>query len=270
MNFKVFSTEEDYWNFYSENGFVILRNLFSIKELNGVLQDLKRIFETGFNTKDEDFDKFLISSYSNDLSMWRACASRMWDSLQVNHLYSSTNVQVAVSKLKLSVPVFSTRPEVRIDMPNDNLYRQEDHQDFPYGQSSLNSVTMWTPLQDVSRINGTIQVIPGSHLEGLKETEVLLNPRRFKIKEEFSNDKFIDIEIPFGYTVIFSQFLVHRSGNNTSHRPRLSFQGRFADFSDKHFNSKKYLSPNKENIEIISAPSKADVKEFFSLNRLGL
>jgi hypothetical protein len=267
MKIEAFSKcDPELWTHYKKNGYVLIDNLFSISELNCVSEDLREVFCNGFNIgkNDQSLEEILLLTYLKDISLWKACATRLWDSFSVNNLYSSHSVKEVMKKLRIQNPIYSTRPEVRIDMPGDNQYRQDSHQDFCYGQSSLNSITVWTPLHDVNVSNGTVQIFPGSHLEGLREVTVLKNPRRFQINDTLDETKFVDIEIPFGVSVIFSQFTIHRSGTNSSKSPRLSFQGRYADLSDAHFRDKNYYQPEKDNISITNFPSVEEVKGFFS------
>jgi len=140
-----------------------------------------------------------------------------------------------VKALGLNNPILSSAPEMRTDFPEDNRYAQQLHQDWPYTQTSLNAVTIWTPLHDVKSTDGALTVIPCSHKAGLLPPTVEVNPRKFLVRADLWEGLEVEaqtVEVEFGESLIFSQFLVHASGRNTSPRVRISFQVRFADLDE--------------------------------------
>jgi hypothetical protein len=147
-------------------------------------------------------------------------------------------------KLGLSSPVISSPPEFRTDFPNDSKYMQSWHQDWPYTQSSLNSLTIWTPLHDVDVIDGALNLIPGSHKWGVAPVQVELNPRKFTIDNVPLEQK-INVPVAYGESLIFSQLLYHCSGENKSADARLSFQLRYADVDDIDWKSSGYYRADK-------------------------
>jgi len=79
-------------------------------------------------------------------------------------------------------------------------------------------LTCWCPLDDATLDNGTVRVIPGSHLRGLMP----------HTKREGSNDlaaevdeaEAVAIEVPAGSIVAFSSRTLHATGANRTDRPR--------------------------------------------------
>jgi hypothetical protein len=131
--------------------------------------------------------------------------------------------------LGLAFPVLSSPPEVRTDFPRDEKYAQQWHVDWPYAQTSVNSITIWTPLHDVNREDGALKVIPGSHRFPIRKFEKQANPRKFTVDMEDSAAQACDIEVALGESLVFSQNLIHASGFNVTDMVRMSFQIRLAD-----------------------------------------
>ncbi len=233
------SLSDDLQGFFKKNGYVILRDLFDEEELTRARMDIFSLFETRFdalNTARLTEYSLLTEFYRTENEKWRQCAARMFDLLSIYRLAAKTTVNELMGKLGLRKPMISTRPEVRTDMPEDAHYMQPWHQDWRYGQGSLNSATIWIPLHDVSVENGTIDVVPGSHLLGYVEAQEISNPRRFSIDESRIQDfESFPVELELGEAVAFSQMIVHRSGYNRTKLPRLTTQLRFVDYSEPSF-----------------------------------
>ena len=267
---KKFSKEniDQYVDFYKKEGYVIFTDLFTSSELKGLVNDLLSIFENRFvGISSQKGVSLLYSEYSKNKEMWRECASKMWDVFGVSQCATKQDVLKALINLKLRFPIIATRPEVRTDMPNDVEYQQPWHQDWSYGQTSLNAVTLWIPLQDVSKKNGTIDVLPGSHLLGLAPVIEKQNPRRLEVVDQkFIKRKFKTVELKMGECVVFSQFLLHRSGSNTSDLPRITFQGRYADHSDLFYIANGFFDSFRAEAsgrKIKTDPLKEQINKYF-------
>ena len=111
-------------------------------------------------------------------------------------------------------------------------------------QGSLNSVVTWIPLIDINKELGALEVLPGSHLEGLLPTE---EDEWFRHVSADSIDEgqFVPLEVGAGDLVVFSAFLVHRSGNNRSESIRWSMHYRYNDAADPTWIERKFPHPYK-------------------------
>lgn len=102
------------------------------------------------------------------------------------------------------------------------------HQDYPYWEATYdepdNKVTAMLFLDDASLENGTLQVLPGSHIRGKARTRtdrdffgnLELDPKEAEGKRP------VALEVPAGSVVWFGPFLIHKSEQNTSDRERRS------------------------------------------------
>jgi phytanoyl-CoA hydroxylase len=82
-------------------------------------------------------------------------------------------------------------------------------------------VTVWTALDTATTGNGCMQVVPGSHRQGV------INERHFLDEEErrlhAPEDAVIDLEAEAGEAILLHNYLLHRSGPNPTEHPRRAF-----------------------------------------------
>jgi len=229
-------------NFYDENGFIVMKGFFTSEQINSVQDDLASLFESTFEVKSENIRRLIAEKYV-EKEKWQSIAKTMYDMFSYVKLNSDSRIEDLLKIIGLKKPIYSSRGEIRLDMPSDEIYRQPDHQDWIYTCRSFNAVTTWTPMHDVTIDDGTISVIPKSHVLGLLEYEVLQNPRRFVIKDKvmkkFEKDR-IFVEINKGDMVVFSQMLIHGSGVNKTDLTRMTFQFRYADVAEENFIKRGY------------------------------
>lgn len=264
---KKFTLSDDFAPFYQEQGYVIVSDAFSAPELAGIRSEILDLFETRFrdlNPAGLRGIELLAHYHAENRPIWHQCARRMYDLLGIYRLACKPQVLEVVSKLGLRKPMISTRPEVRTDMPRDEQYTQGWHQDWRYGQGSLNSVTFWVPLHDVGEENGTVAVMPGTHTMGYLACDELLNPRRFVIPESLiAGRPSFPVELTQGDALVFSQMLVHRSGYNRSGQPRLTTQIRFVDYEERRFVDQGLPSFVGSDLHWEPTPSAADMAAIF-------
>ncbi len=248
-----------YREFFREQGYTILSNIFSRSELETARNEVLELFALRAGASRAAFGlRELQELYERDLETFRSATTRMWDMLGIYGLASAGELHGVLRGVGLVTPIISTRPEVRTDMPGDKRYTQPWHQDWRFGQGSANAVTIWTPLGDTTVENGTVEVLPGTHLLGYLECREISDPRRFEIVDRrIESLQPVRVELRFGEALVFSQMLVHRSGHNRSGLPRLSTQQRFSDLRDESFAREGHPSPTTSEI-VWSVPPDAD------------
>ena len=262
------SQKKEISDYYKTNGFVIITDFFELSEIEVISKEIISFFTYRLkeNNSKSNNRELLNTYYKTHKTEWKQAAGRMWDSLSLINAISKPQMVDILKTLGIKAPMIATRPEVRTDMPQDEQYRQLWHQDWRYGQTSLNSITMWVPTHDVDEKDGTIEVIPLTHILGLLKVKEYLNPRRFIIEDEKINIKAhkpLILEMKKGECVFFSQFTLHQSGYNSSGMPRLSFQGRFADAAEENFIQRGYTSLAMTGLELSYEPTEAELKRIF-------
>lgn len=259
---KRFSVDDEFRAFYLANGFVVFKDLFSSHEIGEIYADILSLIRIRFG-KDESISAF-VSGYERDKATWQACAKQLQNSLPNLHVGTKPAITAVLERAGLANPMACILPEIRIDMPNDAKYRQPWHQDWRSGQGSLNAVTVWVPLHDVTAEHGAIDFIPGSHLLGYKPIDVIGNPMRFLMRDPpLDSAPRVTATLQRGECILFSQFLIHQSGTNISGTPRFTSQFRFADRSDPAFIANNYRIPTSSELVWDRPPSAEMVAEVF-------
>ena len=147
------------------------------------------------------------------------------------------DIFLSISKsLGINHPEPSTLPTVRIDRPFDKKFTTGIHQDYWYSFQSKTSLTFWMPLININSKMGYLSVMPKSHKIGLID---FYDDGKyvFKPKNNFDDNDFSDIQIELGECLVFSQFLIHKSGNNISNKPRMTLQLRFHDLINQNIDT---------------------------------
>ncbi len=95
------------------------------------------------------------------------------------------------------------------------------HQDFPYW-SDLTKIasrvaTAMVFLDDATIENGCLEVVPGSHREGLQVRRAMEGFGALEMDpQKYDHSRLLPLEVPAGSVVFFGPFLVHRSLPNRS------------------------------------------------------
>jgi len=218
---------------FANTGYQILPVGFSTEKLKNLRRDVFHVHDYVSRklgharvTKDSE----LIEFHSKNSNMQYMCVKHCY---RCPSLFSIAADSFWISLLSESFgfkyPFLEVEPQIRVDMPIEDQSMFAPHQDYVFNLGSVNSVTIWIPLQDTTIETGALVVQPGSHKHGiLKNKEGLLN----------HDNQLPSVPCPlnFGEALIFDQKLVHMSGRNTSEKIRFSVQLRFTDFGcSKYF-----------------------------------
>jgi len=99
------------------------------------------------------------------------------------------------------------------------------HQDYPYWTENSDGAgdigTALVFLDEATRANGCLEVLPGSHTRGMWAQRQVEGFGSFEMEREgFDDGKLVALEVPAGTMVFFGAFLVHRSLPNGTERDR--------------------------------------------------
>ena len=144
-----------------------------------------------------------------------------------------------------------------MDMPSEPDFLFHWHQDITYLLGSKNSVTYWVPLTPVDEFQGSIEIIEGSHKQGLLPFHYTgegppparkpMSPSDIRL-DSSPTDAPTLIEADPGDIIVFSQFLLHRSTANHSDQVRWVSQVRHSDFAEVDFRNAGFPFGDSENI----------------------
>jgi ectoine hydroxylase-related dioxygenase (phytanoyl-CoA dioxygenase family) len=261
-------------DFFKSNGYLIIDDIFSKKQLSDVEIYLKKmvyfflrraekehpkykykfdkvgadILSKGLDVL-ESIDHSYISEFIYSLSMNNnPCLAKI---LASNKIFSNINILLNKSR---DTPLFVTSGGVLFAYPNDDLYTANKwHTDALYTFSDSNSVLFWAPMiEDVYEELGALHVMPKSHnspFEGaIKDTSRKdSNIHRYTVSNNLL-DKYEDkvVELKLGQGVFFDKDLVHRGGDNTTNRSRFSMVGFYHTMDNDNFTPYTFSHPKSK------------------------
>jgi non-haem Fe2+, alpha-ketoglutarate-dependent halogenase len=162
---------------------------------------------------------------------------RRFDNL---HLFFPWAYRLATNEALLDAVESILGPDLVIDgtlvfykPPHDSSYASW-HQDSVYSGWHLTpSVSAWIALTPSERRNGCMRVIPGSHQDGLREHDNivddpdLLNRRGEYLRDDVDESQAVDVVLGPGEMSLHHTNVVHGSNANGSSEPRIGFIVRF-------------------------------------------
>lgn len=259
---------------YRKNGFIIVRNLFDVSaDIDSLRLEMSRIFLMYLKKNAPLQEKDIIDLYASDLQGFLGCADLCQYTLGLYKLNTHSGLIKLLKEIGLEHPTMNTRPLVSFSCKslakNDSYWKVPAHQDWPSTQGSLNGLTCWIPLVDVDEKLGALEVLPGSHLNGVLPHSDSNGVPVLDCGTEQSG--FLPIALNRGDAVLFSNFLVHRSGlNQFNDKIRWSIHFRFDDAAEESFKFRKYprhrTDVRKPGILHENFPSKAQLLKAFGVD----
>jgi phytanoyl-CoA hydroxylase len=239
---------------YNQDGFLLLRSFFDKAEIKRLREEAKRVFEAqlkrhGLDAEDlaieANFNKALFKLFETDFQEVANCGKQVQHLISLHRLGTDPRIVELLTALGLTFPCISARPVLffnsRHVAKKEEYWRLGAHQDWRSSQGSLDAVTIWAPLVDIDKSLGALEVVPASHKWGLLESEGV--SYYGKISEDVKTSDFLPIEVEAGDALVFSSFLVHRSGTNSTESIRWSCHFRYNNLSERTFIDRGYPHP---------------------------
>jgi ectoine hydroxylase-related dioxygenase (phytanoyl-CoA dioxygenase family) len=242
-----------YLNELYQNGYLIVRGLIPREDVNFLVQSFRKTFADQLNQfdssssiKSNDLASVFQSLYNKDEEVYKKVLSSLWRKLDCYNLAHHLNiVNFIKTQLKWSdiyIPggqvVHVMSDELKI---KNGYFGLAPHQDFPSVQGSLDGLVCWIPLVDVTKNNYPIEVIPGSHLGGLRYPVKNSKDLWELTLDESDKKNFIPVEVEVGDVVFMTGFTIHRSSEN-GRNFRLAISTRFDNGDEASFVSRQYPS----------------------------
>lgn len=254
---------------YKKNGFLLVKNLFEPFEINSIKEKMRKVFCT-FSQKDDSLENLAINLFNSDFEAYIGCCNICQNLIDVYQISIDKRIEEILHKIGLKEICINTKPIVSFSSAStardENYWKIPAHQDWPSTQGSINGVTCWIPLVNVSNELGPLEVSPRTHLLGF------LNciDNGVPVLEKPNDYDFLPITMNIGDALFFSNFTIHRSGNNTSNSIRLSMHFRYDDFCEETFIKRKYprhrIDKRKDGILFPEFPSSKELNALFNDN----
>lgn len=265
-------------NQLNRDGFVLTPSLLSQRQLKMVDKDIRRILDNVLNNYNlpagESIQDKLICIFDLDISIYLGTVRAISRLSSLQRIFLSPAVLKTCSKLGVRHQLLSTTPVVHImsdklEIP-DGYFGQPAHQDWTSMQGSLNALTFWVALTEVTSSNYAVEVVPGSHLLGLIPGD--LKEHYYEVPHDmFSNKDFFSIQCKAGDALVFSTFLVHRTVTLEQCGFRLAVSFRFDDAEDKQYISRCFPTAYKRVVDRTlnpaEIPSVEQIHKIYSIGK---
>ena len=259
---------------FNKDGYVFLHALFSREEVERVRQDARGVFIRQMKDlgilrslvpSETEFETALYRFFTADQAAFVNCGKHVQHLVSLHRL----GVDELMKAYGMEAPCISTRPVLFFNSRHlatkEAYWKTPPHQDWRSIQGSLNSLVLWVPLVDIDISLGALEIVPGSHLRGLLSTRL---DESFGVVDDIAGEEFVPVPVSAGDGLLFSTFLIHRSGNNTTPSIRWSCHFRYNDLAEESFIKRRYphtyLYKPKDDIITPGFPRVADLESTFA------
>ena len=209
---------------YHEQGFVVLRNLLSPETAAALYQETMEV----------------ISSKNMPDSFLAQSSAYLKDSA-LDRLNNGGELRAIVSAF-MGGPSSLYLPFTAVKGPYQGAFKF--HQDNNYTLHDGPSCNCWIAFGNVTKDNGCLKIVPGSHKLGTVESRAMFvdadgNESHRTVAEEPT--EWLDVELNPGDAVLFTRLTIHASGENKTDKLRVAYAVQF------HRDDTKWL--NKETNE---------------------
>jgi hypothetical protein len=161
----------------------------------------------------------------------------------IRAIHDSVRESPALLKIILSSPIcgavtqlmgqpqgsalYPTQRSCRMDMPDDKAFFLDWHQEVHYTYKDAELIQLWAPaVTDIDLKNGALRVLTGSHKGGVAKTNDTKpefgHAQYTVVPEHVAKFKEKQVTMKRGNVLLFSKMLIHKSGVNSTARPRLT------------------------------------------------
>ena len=232
-----------------EEGYLLIRNFFPKNKIDDIREKSELVFKIQFERfgYKDDYKTNKIRLFNEHPNVFINCGKIIQQGLI--ELYSLSVDDKLIDELKslgLEFPNLCTRPVLFFNHPRlakeERYYKTPLHQDWPSMKSSSDSLVVWVPLVDITKDLGPVIFYPGTHTLGDISDST---SGGFATIENYDLSEYnpIQPEINAGDVVIFSTFLVHKSGDIINDEIRWSCHLRYTNMMDKDFIGRDFPNP---------------------------
>lgn len=264
---------------FLREGYLVLRGVLDPAALQAINDDIGRLFELQLRRlglpvdpggSREAFQANAARLLAVDVKAYIDTA-RLTQMLPAAHtLMASDAILDVVRGLGLDFPVISTRLSNHImsdvlRIPG-GYHKSPAHQDWRSMQGSLDSVVLWAPTTPVTTSSYALEVVPGSHLLGLLDTaEHIMTPT--VDDPRITDDAYVPLAMQPGDVVVFSSFLVHRTGETGDGLVRIAFSARYNNALEPTYIGHGYHTPYtygyRKDLMVPGFPTREDLATVF-------
>jgi ectoine hydroxylase-related dioxygenase (phytanoyl-CoA dioxygenase family) len=230
---------------FQRDGYVVVPGLFREAQLRAVLEGVERLIDLKCPGLEGDLHAKVLALAKQD----RRMLGKVYDAIRKLQpfwtLAGSEALHDAAAQLlgARTLGVAFRGAGIRLDLPHEDAWRSQWHQEYPGQMSSPRGVVAWFSLLPVTADMGPVNIARGSHREGIIPVRCHdpLNAAKnyttqFEIPDvEALLDQYPVTSTPTGAgDVVFMDFMtLHQSGfNRSAGRSRVTCQVRLFDMAD--------------------------------------
>ena len=228
--------------FYNLNGYLILKDYIDLKDLQELKNSFHFLVDSFLNEKNSDLKNAINKLEKINHSKLYLCQKIIASSSKAIKLISNLNIDEIYSKIySVEKDNVHLQPmQTPVQFPNDDRFDFKWHQESgSFKGFSKKILTCWFPVfSKVNKINGSVCVIPKSHLSPNRATDFFVHksglrdwfiPNITKAEEKES----VVAELELGDMLIFDSECVHKSVANQSDIMRITGIVRALDISSR-------------------------------------
>jgi len=212
--------------FYQENGFVVLKDIYTEQEIDEIAQELDTLFER--KSQENNLEATWVGEWKNghkeqkEMSVHSIHNVNFFSSVFTQMLHKKRFVQAISEATGMKdILLHHTKAHVKPAGIGAPFPSHQDYHYFPFKKHSV--VTAVLHLDDANEKNGGLALFPGSHKLGpLKDTAIQNGDFKYHYVDQnaFPLDKATQLDLKRGDVLVFSYLMVHCSGPNRSGDPR--------------------------------------------------
>ena len=267
---------------YKKNGYLLIKNGIDKEVVAKIYREARQIFgqqikkSLGRNVDIDDRDAFenaMYEFFDKDFEAFRNTGLTAQHGIELHKLGTSDAILDIIRSVGVAQPVIAVRPAMQFNSRflaknGSNHWKLGAHQDWRTGQGSLDSAVVWFPMVEAGAELGALQVIPGSHTWGLMTANT--TGYAGSITDNLREEDYLQTTYELGDILIFSAFLVHRSGDNATNNIRWSVQLRYNNLAESTFIERGYPMPYiyKPQEELVTPdfPKLQQIEALFAAN----
>lgn len=264
---------------FNKDGYIIIKNFFSKEEINKIYTEARSLFalqiervlgkKVDINDRDT-FEQAMFDLFEADFTTFVNTGKQAQHLISLHHLGTDPKIINVLKDLGYEFPMIGVRPAMQFNSrylsKGGSHWKLGAHQDWRTGQGSLDSIVMWFPMVDCGADLGALQIVPASHTIGLLKADT--SGYLGSIQEAIPEDDYVQTQFEVGDLLVFSAFLVHRSGENITKNIRWSIQLRYNNMAEPTFKERgfpmPYIYKPEENLVTPDFPKKEQLEEVFA------
>jgi ectoine hydroxylase-related dioxygenase (phytanoyl-CoA dioxygenase family) len=237
------------FNFYNNNGYIVLPTLFSEEEKKKLVEYVTEI-ESWEETKGKWMKYYELNKDTNEKQLCRTEHFLPYHS-KLNDILKSNKVMNTLEHL-LGHPVYIYKDKINFKYSGGNGFLP--HQDAPafVGQGQLNHITMSISIDKTTKENGCLEF--AINKKDIWKNKISLDTNNNGCIKDISEFEWLPIESEPGDVVVFGSYIPHKSGPNNTNNSRRTLYLTYNPVSegDRYFeyniDKRKHFPPEIERI----------------------